>query len=86
MSSLYTPEVAKMLHEAKAPYRGFVMDVAEFPDELVLVIYKDNLASFTRFQQEALAVFAIDLVKKMQMITTITLEVKEHVRADGRVS
>lgn len=86
MTSLYTPEVAKMFNEAKAPFRGFVMDVAELPDQLVLVIYKDNLSGFTSFQQQALAAFAIDLVKKLQMITTITLEVKQHVRADGRTS
>ncbi len=80
----YTPEVAKTLHEAKAPYRGFVMDVAELPDRLVLVIYRDNLASFTRAQQEALALFAIELVKRLQMIVPITLEVKDNERA-GRV-
>ncbi len=84
--SRYTPEIARVFNEAKAPYRGFVMDIAELSDRLVLVIYKDNLSSFARPQQEALALFAIELVKKMQLITTITLEVKDHARADGRIS
>ena len=81
--SLYTLEVAKAFNEAKAPYRGFVMDVAELSESLVLVIYKDNLNSFTRSQQEALAMFVIDLVKKLQLITAIYLEVKDHVRNSG---
>jgi hypothetical protein len=86
MTSLYTTEVAKMFNEAKAPYRGFVMDVIERQDQLSLVIYKDNLSRFTNFQQQALAAFAIDLVKRLQNITTITLEVERHARADGSIS
>jgi hypothetical protein len=73
----YTKQVAEMLHAAKAPHRGFKMDIAELEDSLVLVIYKDNLSSYTKEQQEDLAIFVINLVKKLQSITTIYIEVKQ---------
>ncbi len=84
--SLYTRAVEEILHTARAPHRGLVMDIEEWPDTLKLVVYSDNLSDFPRPVQEDFAVFLIDLVKRLQQVTTIHLEKKAYVPTSRRVS
>jgi hypothetical protein len=53
--SLYTPNIKKIVRETRAPYRGLIVDVVEWPDYLELRVYKDNIESFSEPQKVALA-------------------------------
>lgn len=71
----YTEEVARVFNTAKAPHRGFLMQIIERSDYLVLALYRENLAQFNVQQQQDLALFVINLLTEMQKLTAITVEV-----------
>lgn len=60
MMDIYTKDVQKIVHEAKAPYPGFIYDVVEFydmPGFLGLQVYDENIADFSERQKQELSIF-----------------------------
>ena len=53
--SLYTPQIKKIVKTSKAPYSGFIFDVLEHDTYLELLVYRDNVESFSDPQKLALA-------------------------------
>lgn len=59
--SKYTLSVQKLFKTIEAPYRGFIVDIVEYPDYLALRVYKDNIESFSEPQKVALAEYLFRL-------------------------
>jgi len=67
--NLYTKDVQKIIHTAKAPYSGFIYDVVEYydmPGFLGLQVYDENLAEFNSQQKQDLSIFLANIRDKIK--------------------
>jgi hypothetical protein len=83
---LYNDQVKAVVEIAKtkAPYKGFVFNVAEYEGYLTLRLYRDNYEEFSEDQKVALGIWISDLMVSIRAITPCYLEVFENVPT-GRV-
>lgn len=59
--SKYSSNVQRIFKTMRAPYPGFIVDIAEYSDYLALRVYKDNVESFSESQKVALAEYLFQL-------------------------
>ena len=64
----YTNEVRSIFKSLKAPYRGMVVDLIEYPGHMALRVYDDNLAGFSDPQLIALAEYLYRLRDTMRSV------------------
>jgi hypothetical protein len=52
---MYTENIQRIVKTTPCPYRGFIVDVVEWPDYLELRVYEENIADYDQGQKVALA-------------------------------
>lgn len=71
MMDIYTKDVQRIVHEAKAPYPGFIYDIVEFdsmPGFLGLQVYDENIAEFSNRQKQELSIFLASIRDKIKAL------------------
>lgn len=64
----YTKEAQRIFKETKAPYKGLIVDMIEYPGHLALRVYSDNIADFSIDQKVALAEYLYTLRDALRAI------------------
>jgi hypothetical protein len=64
----YTEQAKKIFKDSKAPYKGLVVDMVEYPGHLALRVYSDNVADFSIDQKVALAEYLYRLRDDLRAI------------------
>lgn len=64
----YTEEAQKIFNLTKAPVKGMVVHMVEYPGHLALRVYDENVASFSIDQKVALAEYLYTLRDALRSI------------------
>jgi hypothetical protein len=59
--SRYTKDVRQVFQTMEPPYKGFIVDIAEYPNTLTLRVYSHNVQEFNQGQKVALAEYLYKL-------------------------
>ncbi len=78
MVSKYTTDMAMVIHMMPCPHKGFIVDVEEKPDQLLLIIYHDNIVEFNTQQQQDLAFYIIAMLQELRKLGVWGVEVRER--------
>lgn len=59
--SRYTKDIQNIFRTMKPPYPGFIVDIVEYPNQLILRVYQDNVDSFSQGEKVNLAEYLFQL-------------------------